>query len=200
MSDFDDFIGDTGAYWQAPDIILTDIITTMVNMMGMPVGVTLFVKGTILSGMLVSEEQYLENLSQTFRAIANLTFETDGDEEAEDEVNEVFDFTRLAENNYAAFRQKYDEADEHDDHLGDEDDEVFDEDEFDPLSDTFIRPVRYLHLKDAMILYPNGTIAFKNALYPVIRLRLNAIDGWLLGQALDPSSLDDGVIPRPMVH
>lgn len=202
--DMKDFFMDDSGYWQAPDFILTDIITTMVNMMDMPIGITIFMKGMILSGSLVSERQYLASLSAVFQSLAQATFDDDGDGEMDGEIQRLFDFTKLAENDY-----EMDDIDESDfellkdeDMVADEgDEELDDEIDFDELymKKASVVPVRFMHLRDAMVLYPGASIGFRHSILPIVRIRIHSIDGWILGQALDAHDIE-GDEPRPMVH
>ena len=206
VDDMDDFFMSDGSYWQAPDFILTDIITTMVNMMEMPVGITIFMKGMIVSGSLVSERQYLGSLSAVFQALASASFEgAEDDTEMKDELHRLFDFTKLTENDYSIMDE--DEDEQPDTVLEDEsdfdlemDEDTFDFDEFYDMKKSSVVPVRFMHLRDAMVLYPGASIGFRHSILPIIRIRINSIDGWILGQALDASELDGDDEPRPMVH
>lgn len=208
VDDMDDFFMSDGSYWQAPDFILTDIITTMVNMMEMPVGITLFMKGMIISGSLVSERQYLSSLSAVFQALASASFEgAEDDAEMKQEIQRMFDFTKLTENDYSLMDMEDEELEAtHDDvdfdlNLDeDDDDEAFDFDEFYQMKKSSVVPVRFMHLRDAMVLYPGASIGFRHSILPIIRIRIHSIDGWILGQALDASELQGDDEPRPMVH
>lgn len=207
VDDMDDFFMSDGSYWQAPDFILTDIITTMVNMMEMPVGITIFMKGMIVSGSLVSERQYLGSLSAVFQALATASFEgAEDDAEMKDELHRLFDFTKLTENDYSIMDEDEDDP-QPDTPLEDESDfdlemgeDAFDFDEFYDMKKSSVVPVRFMHLRDAMVLYPGASIGFRHSILPIIRIRINSIDGWILGQALDASELDGDDEPRPMVH
>jgi len=203
MNDMDDFFMDESGYWQAPDFILSDIITTMVNMMDMPIGITIFMNGMILSGSLVSERQYLASLSAVFQSLAQATFDDEGDGEMESEIQRLFDFTKLTENDY-----DMDEADDEDFELPEEEpaneSEEDDEDDIDfeelyRMKKASVVPVRFMHLRDAMVLYPGASIGFRHSILPIVRIRINSIDGWILGQALDANDMDNDE-PRPMVH
>lgn len=207
VDDMDDFFMSDGSYWQAPDFILTDIITTMVNMMEMPVGITLFMKGMIISGSLVSERQYLASLSAVFQALASATFEgTEEDAEMKQEIKRLFDFTRLAENDYGMIDEDDDQQESTQDdvdfdlNLDEDDGEAFDFDEFYQMNRSPVVPARFMHLRDAMVLYPGASIGFRHSILPIIRIRIHSIDGWILGQALDASELQGDDEPRPMVH
>jgi len=180
MDDMDDFFMDESGYWQAPDFILTDIITTMVNMMEMPIGITIFMKGMILSGSLVSERHYLGSLSAVFQALASASFE-------EDETGEMDGDDNILNGN--------------DDDISDEAEaDVIDFDALYKMKKASVVPVRFLHLRDAMVLYPGASIGFRHSILPIVRIRIQSVDGWILGQALDASEVDGDDTPRPMVH
>ncbi|MEL7234829.1 MAG: hypothetical protein AAGK74_10055, partial [Chloroflexota bacterium] len=49
--------------WDEPDIVLTYIITALVNGMGLEMGATLMARGLVISGTLTSEKAYLDNIS-----------------------------------------------------------------------------------------------------------------------------------------
>jgi len=208
MDDMDDFFMDESGYWQAPDFILTDIITTMVNMMEMPIGITIFMKGMILSGSLVSERHYLGSLSAVFQALASASFEEDETDEMDEELARLFDFTKLTENDYSLDEDEDDEDDEDDNILNGNDDDISDEAEADvidfdalyKMKKASVVPVRFLHLRDAMVLYPGASIGFRHSILPIVRIRIQSVDGWILGQALDASEVDGDDTPRPMVH
>ena len=167
--DFSDFIDvDETSLWLEPDTVLANVITAMVNMMGMPIAVTLFVKGTVLSGTLVSEREYLQKLTEVFQSAAKQSMNPSSAEEAEI-IEDIFDFTKLRESNM--FEDTDD--DENDDPKEEEEDE-----------DLMVPPyIRYLHIKDFSVLTPNPPITFSSSTFPILRLRLTAIDGWMLGQA-----------------
>ncbi len=157
---------DESAYWLEPDFVLADIVGSMVNMMELPIGITLFLKGMVLTGTLVSEREYLEALSEMFTSLAKQSFRPAGVKEAK-ELEQAFSFTEMTESPSA------------------DEEEAEDEQEFPS-------PVRHLHLKDAFILTPHPSISFGQSGFPITRIRLNAIDGWMLGQAmsLDEMELD----------
>ena len=43
-------------------------------------------------------------------------------------------------------------------------------------------PIRHLHLKDPVIIYPGSTLSFVDSALPILRIRLAAVDGWMLGR------------------
>lgn len=162
MNGFDFDFSDAG-FWLEPDFVLADMVATLVNMMGIPIGVTLFIKGMVISGVLVSEKEYLESLTRVFNRIAR---ESMG--ESKDDYEPVFDFTVLNESPASI------EANE--------DSDDTDEGEF------VSSAVRHLHLKDVYVLTPQPSIAFTRSMLPIMRIRLAVVDGWFLGQAM---TIDD---------
>jgi hypothetical protein len=56
-------------------------------------------------------------------------------------------------------------------------------------------PIRHLHLKDPVIIYPGSTLSFMESELPVLRIRLAAIDGWMLGRISVISTDDDDDLP-----
>ena len=172
--DFSDFFDiDEASLWLEPDTVLANVITAIVNMMGMPIGVTLFVKGVVLSGTLVSEREYLEKLTEVFQSAAKQSMSPSNEEEKEI-IEDIFDFTKLRESNM---------FDDPEIEVGEDDDPVADDEELDD-EDLALSPyIRYLHLKDFSVLTPNPPITFSGSSFPILRLRLTSIDGWMLGQA-----------------
>jgi hypothetical protein len=51
---FNDYMGEAG-FWQEPDPFLVDLVSGFVNKGGMELGITLFMKGQVITGTLVSE-------------------------------------------------------------------------------------------------------------------------------------------------
>lgn len=163
-------------YWLEPDFVLIDIVTTLVNLMGIPVGMTLFLKGMVISGILVSEKEYLEGLTNVFNQVAKESLQPT-DEAAWQEVESLFDFRHLSESPEPP-----------------DPDQDIDEDDLE-LRD----PVRYLHIRDVVIVTPQPSISFGQSLMPIMRISLTAIDGWLLGQAM-PMDVDEEDGPPPLLH
>ncbi|MDX1996012.1 MAG: hypothetical protein SF029_26775 [bacterium] len=162
-----DFDFDESAFWLEPDFVLADIVTTMVNLMELPIGITLFIKGAVLTGTLVSEREYLAALTEMFTSLAKQSFRPTGSKEVE-EIEDAFSFQEMAETELPS--------------AGESEDEV-----------TMLPPVRHLHLRDATVLTPGPSISFAQSGFPMMRIRLNAVDGWMLGQAMaiDDMDMDD---------
>jgi hypothetical protein len=185
-----DFGLDENSFWHEPDFLLADLVSSMANKGGMQLGVTLMVKGVVLTGTLVSEREYLAALSEMFTSQAKKSVPTPSKAELR-AIEEAFDFNMLTEDSYPGDDDLPD-MDLDDGAEEDRDDEVDDEDEF-PIGPT---PVRHLHLKDPTILLPQPAITFAHGEISIMRLRLTAIDGWMLGRAavVDP----DG--PAEILH
>jgi len=158
---------DTSAFWQEPDFLLADIIHMLVNIAELEIGVTLFVKGMTLTGVLTSEKNYLRDLTATFRKRVHLKNKKMTKKERE-EFNAMFDFTRLSESNVA---QELDEEG--------------------VSMPAGVSSIRFLHLKNPMLLGADGVMDFAQGDTPYVRLRLTLIDGWMLGQVVTPDMFRD---------
>jgi hypothetical protein len=149
--------------WQEPDIILSYLVSSLVNMAGAPVGITLLVKGTILTGTLISEREYLEELSDMLQAqIRRSLMSATEDERRAAEA--AFDLTDFVEDFYP-----------------DPDDDDEDEDSFPSPG---FAPLFHLHLKDPVVISPQPAVGFTDGLFSVMRIRLSNIDGWMLGSSI----------------
>ena len=185
---------DEAAFWLEADIILGNIVSAMVNLMGMPIGITLSVKGMMLSGVLVSEVEYLESLSSTFSNMMKQAVQPESKEESE-AIDDAFDFGMLAEGYYppavlnAAKKGEQGEDGDEDD-IEDLDFEDFPMD-FDP--EDMPPPIRHLHLKDVKVLNSNPGLNFGAGVLPIMRIRLTSVDGWMLGHS---ETLDED-LPAP---
>jgi hypothetical protein len=172
-NDFDMMGGsfDTSSFWQEPDFLLADIVHMLVNVAELEIGVTLFVKGMTLTGVLTSEKEYLRDLTNTFRKRIHLKNKKMSKQERE-EFNAMFDFTRLSETKVA---------------------QELDDEGVDMPSG--MSSIRFLHLKNPMLLGTEGVMDFAQGDTPFIRLRLTLIDGWMLGQVVTPDMFRDNDVP-----
>lgn len=151
---FGDSFGDE-TFWQEPDFLLNDLISLLVHRAGVELGVTLFVKGLVMSGTLVSEQTYLESLSGAFMSKVREAMPELPEQDLE-RMREALDFTDLAS-----------------------------EDLIDEELDSYgVVPLRYLHLKEPVIISSNNALGFVDSDVPIMRLRMNMVDGWLLGRAI----------------
>jgi hypothetical protein len=101
-------------------------------------------------------------------------------------TEEVFDFTSLAED--------IDLPEE----TAEEEDEEFDD--FDDLDvdNRHFPTIRHLHLKDPVIIQPQPAVSFTHNQVSVLRIRLQAIDGWMIGKvSMEPDDLLDSFPPPP---
>ncbi|GAB4521578.1 MAG: hypothetical protein OHK0046_33150 [Anaerolineae bacterium] len=169
MYDFDD-----AAFWLEPDFVLADLVATLINGLELPIGVTLFMKGMVISGVLTSEREYLQSLTDTFNKIIR--------DENDPATDNLFDFNMLAES--SGLPVPPDEADEEED----------EDDYYEPPA-----PVRHLHLKDILILGAETSMTFNASTMRILRIRLTAIDGWILGQATNINPEEANGIP-PILH
>jgi hypothetical protein len=178
---FNDYLGD-GGFWQEPDPFLIDLVSSFVNKGGMELGITLFIRGLVITGTLVSEQDYLNAMSDMFANQAKRSMSHPTTEELK-ATEDVFDFMHLAED------VELPQLDL------DADDDDIDEDELNvglpPL-------IRHLHLKDPTILQPGPPASFAHSPISIIRLRLTAIDGWMIGKVtLDEDEMGDDYVPPP---
>lgn len=164
----DSLIASEGGYWLEPDFLLVDLISGLVNRGGMHLGVTLFLHGLVITGTLVSEQEYLLSLSRLFTQQARKSFINPTAEEIRI-TEELFDFTGLVE----------------DAPVGGADDEGQE------AAESPYPVVRHLHLKDPMVLQPQPTTSFAASQFPIMRIRLSAVDGWMVGKVSIEDALDD---------
>jgi hypothetical protein len=170
--DFPDYM-DSG-YWAEPDFLLADLVSLMANKMGAQLGMTLMIKGSVLTGTLVGEREYLETINRLFKSLARESMVKPSKDDLT-AIDQAFQFDLLTEDTYP-----------------DEDDDEADETlEDEPLETP---PIRYLHLKDPMIIYPGSTISFTDSALPILRLRLSMVDGWLPGRI---TIISDDDLPAP---
>jgi hypothetical protein len=172
------FPPDTG-FWQEPDFLLSDLISMLVNRSGVQLGITLMMRGMVVSGVLVSERAYLEELSKYFQdqakdAIKEMMGTAPKKEMRKmlKEAEEAWDFTYLTEDVYR----------DSDDKDGKGDDKDANEDELETAPD--FSEIRHLHLKDVEIVFPSPGIEFFQSRLPTWRVRLASIDGWLVGRSV----------------
>jgi hypothetical protein len=170
MNNLPDF--DLSAYWQEPDFLLIDLVSLMANRADSQLGITLIVKGAIMTGTLVGEREYLRRVNDMFKRMARETLSKPTKEELAS-IDEAFGFDELIEDVYP---ETDDEATE------------VNVDDIDMQNGS---PIRHLHLKDPVIIYPGSTLSFMESALPILRIRLAAVDGWMLGRISVISDDDD---------
>ncbi len=156
---------DDGFSWQEPDFVLSYLVSSLVNLGGAPLGITLMVNGSILTGTLMSEREYLETLTAMLQSQIRTSLSGLSPEERKMAEN-AFDLTELTED----FYPDVDEA---------EDDSVEDE----PLGPG-MTTIKFIHLKDPIVVSPQPAIGFGEGLLPVMRIRLSMVNGWMLGTSV----------------
>ncbi len=176
---FNDFLGD-GGYWHEPDPFLVDLISTFVNRGGTELGITLFIRGLVITGTLVSEQDYLNAMSDMFAAQAKRTMVNPTVAELK-ATEDVFDFMHLAEDVEPILPQNGTAEDDDDS----------------DLEDIALPVIRHLHLKDPTILQPGPPISFSHSQISIIRIRLTAVDGWMIGKVTVDEEDDGDYMPPP---
>ncbi len=168
---FDDPESSETYSWMEPDFVLSYLVSALVNLAGAPLGMTLLVKGTILTGTLVGEREYLDILSDMLQSQIRRTL-TGLTEEERTIAESAFDLTDLLEDFYPD--------------MGDDDEDETDENEGDENFESMIsvNPIYHLHLKDPVIISPQPSITFSDGAFPVMRIRIANIDGWMMGASI----------------
>lgn len=188
--------GSDSDFWQEPDFLLADLVSGFVNKGGMELGITLFVKGLVLTGTLTSEQDYLKAISGMFAAQAKRSLVNPTKQDIQN-TEEVFDFTGLAED--VDLTELY----------GQRDPEFDDEPDTDPVpemavdgpdgldeeaeddDDRSMPSIRYLHLKDPVIIQPQPAVSFTHTQVSILRVKLNTVDGWMVGKVTVDDDLSD---------
>lgn len=167
-------IPETDDYWQEPDFLLRDMVSFMANKMNSSIGITLMVRGAVLTGTLVGEREYLHGINNLFKEMARDTIVKPTKEDLES-IDEAFNYDSMTEDRYP------------------EDDDLEDED-----AAFESQMVRYLHLRDPIIIHPGATLSFQESPLPIMRIRLTEVEGWMLGRILvmSPDEMDDNHLPR----
>jgi hypothetical protein len=176
-----------GGFYDEPDPFLTDLVSGFVNRGGMQLGITLFVKGSVITGTLVSEQDYLEAMSSTFANQAKKSLVKPTSKELK-QTEEAFDFSHLAED--------VDLPEAMGDLSGFNPFEMNNDEDMPTPPDLPL--IRHLHLKDPVILQPGPRASFAHSPISILRLRLQVIDGWMLGKVSpDDDSGEDTFMPPP---
>jgi hypothetical protein len=175
---------DPVAFWQEPDFLLTELISLFANALDAELGVTLMVGGAIISGTLIGERAYLKAVNGLVRRLARELLDKPSEEEL-DALALAFEPDRLVEDFLPAVTDE-------DDHSA--------EVETDSLSQP--APLRYLHLRDPVLVQPGTVLSFADSELPIMRVRLTQVEGWIVGHAnvLSNEALDDAFPPGGRIH
>ena len=172
--------GDSG-YWHEPDALLVDIVSGFVNKGGMELGVTLFIRGLVISGVLVSEREYLRAISDMFRSQAKRTLLNPTKQDMQ-MTDEIFDFTNMAED--IVVEDLYDDPATAQRLVQEPPPEDIEE-------MVGVPAIRYLYLKDPTVIQPQPAVSFSHSSISILRLRLTEVDGWMLGKVTVDDDDDD---------
>jgi hypothetical protein len=188
-----EFMPGSDDFWHEPDFLLADLVSGFVNKGGMELGITLYVRGLVVTGNLVSEAEYLSAISTMFANQAKRSLVNPTRQDLKN-ADEVFDFTGLAED--VDLTELYGERD---DEFDDEEEEEVSQPlptEFPSEDDRTMPTIRYLHLKDPSIIQPQPAVSFQHNQVSILRLKLTAIDGWMIGKvSLEDDDAMDGYPP-----
>lgn len=145
------------AFWQEPDFILTELVSLMANRMNVELGITLMVGGAIITGSLIGEREYLRQVARLFRDLSRDMLDRPSAEDLA-EIDQAFAFEEMAEDAYP------------------------DETAAAPEQPPLLPPLRFLHLRDPVMVSPGATMSFRDSALPVLRIRLSRIEGWMPGR------------------
>lgn len=171
-------------FWDEPDFVLTYIVTALVNGMGVEIGVTFMVRGVLISGTLISEDRYLDLLTERLQKQISLD-DTEAPAEAKEALKTVLDMRSLKEFSPEDYLPLDDtgELDEDDLPLSAEDLEGMEMGDSPPA-------LQHVHLKDPLIIAGDQSVGFGEGENVLYRLRLTSIDGWMVGRLM-PDMPDD---------
>jgi hypothetical protein len=164
-------------YWQEPDFLFANLVSLLANKMDAQLGVTLMVKGAIMTGTLVGEREYLKAVNEMFKSLAKSAIMSPSKDDLK-AIDEAFAFDELTEDEYPEGEEEAAESD------------------FDPAS------IRFLHLRDPVIIYPGSALSFMESPLPIMRIRLTQVDGWMIGRMtlVSDDDLPDSLPSRDIKH
>ncbi|HYO87806.1 MAG TPA: hypothetical protein VER79_04110 [Candidatus Limnocylindrales bacterium] len=185
MTDLPDF--EPAAFWQSPDFLLTELVSLFANALDAELGLTLLVGGGVISGTLVGERTYLKAVNGMVKRLAREVAEKPTAEELL-ELAELFNPDRLAEDVLPGVLE-----------AGENGAADVVEIETDELA---APPLRFLHLRDPIVIQPGAMLHFGDSELPIMRVRLAQVAGWIVGRASLVSSdeFDDAFPPGGIVH
>ncbi len=160
--DPDEYFDDDN-FWREPDFLLTTLVSMLANKMDAQVGVTLLIHGTLITGGLVSESEYLDEMDGLFKETTSNGVITPTAEDLK-YFEEALRFEAQYEDTYPG------------DHETDDAPAPKRGDRFD------VGSIRHLHLKDPVIVYPGAALSFIDSPLPIMRIKLTSIDGWMIGR------------------
>lgn len=165
---------DDSAYWNEPDFLLGLLVSFLGNKLGSEFGITLMVRGSVITGTLVSERAYMQRMSELLKGIVRSSVTTPSPEDLA-LMEEVFGLDDMLEDDY--------------------DDVIEGEPEEAPPPNDMPAPIRHLHIRDPFILYPGSAMTFSESPMPIMRVRMAMVDGWLPGRVHVIDPMDDDFSP-----
>jgi hypothetical protein len=180
-------------FWQEPDFLLTELVSLFATALDAELGVTLLVGGAVVSGTLVGERAYLKAVQGLVKRLARELIDKPTPNEL-DALAEAFNVDRLIEDPLP------DLSDDEVDRIGDALERgAHAEVETDLLGQA---PLRYLHLRDPILVRPSAMLHFSDSELPIMRLRLTQVEGWIVGRAslMSSDSFEDSFPPGGMIH
>ncbi|MBL8147888.1 MAG: hypothetical protein JNL34_16035 [Anaerolineae bacterium] len=175
---------DPAAFWQEPDFLLTELVSLFANALDAELGITLMVGGAIVSGSLIGERAYLKAVNGLVKRLSREMLDKPTREDLE-AITGVFEPDRLVEDLLPAVTSANGETTEI---------------ETDLLNQP--PPLRYLHLKDPILIQPGTAINFAGSELPIMRVRLTQVEGWIVGHAnvMSNDALDDAFPSGGRIH
>lgn len=175
---------DPAAFWQEPDFLLTELVSLFANALDAELGITLIMGGAIISGTLIGERAYLKAVNGLVKRLSREMLDQPTADDL-DAITGVFEPDRLVEDLLPAVTSENGTTAEI---------------ETDLLTQP--PPLRYLHLKDPILVKPGVTLSFSGSELPILRVRLTQVEGWIVGHAnvLSSDALDDAFPPGGRIH
>jgi hypothetical protein len=145
----------------------------------MELGITLFLKGVVITGTLTSEQEYLRAISTMFVSQAKRSLVNPSKQDIK-HTEEVFDFTGLAED--VDLTELYGQRDEEFEDIEPEPLPQETLTDFEAGEERDYPTIRFLHLKDPVVIQPQPPVSFMHSQVAILRIKLTAVDGWMVGK------------------
>lgn len=169
---------DDSSYWNEPDFLLGLLVSFLGNKLSTEFGITLMVRGAVITGTLVSERAYLLRMSDLLKTMLSGAVTNPSAEDLQ-MLEDVLGLEDMLEDDYAPSTENGE----------------FEESHGDDAPADMQPPIRHLHIRDPYILYPGAAMTFTESPMPVMRIRLATVDGWLPGRVNVIDSIDDDFNP-----
>jgi hypothetical protein len=157
-------------FWQEPDFLLAELVSMLANHLDAEVGITIMVRGAVYSGVLVSEREYLSGVDAFLKQMMRAIVENPSPDDLA-AIEDAIQIDEMIEDNYDSDQSDAETVD-------------FDTDEIDPLG------IRFLHMRDPVLISPGSTLSFAQSTLPILRVRLTEVDGWMIGRVATMNPYD----------